>query len=119
MGTLTGHWAKSVAKVCQHKGCGFIFLFLGTVISLLLIPTPAWPQQNGSPGILPRAGINIQLPPAGSLRLDRGLAAWQDHRWWILGALAVVGAQVGLISFLAMVQFRKSRAQRELVKQIE
>ena len=119
MDTLAGQSAKRFTSACQQRACRFRFLFLGITAFLLLAPALAWPQQNDFPRILPRAGTSEQMLPADSVLLERELTAWEEHRWWILGALAVVGAQVGLISLLAVAQFRKSRAQRELVKEIE
>ena len=66
-----------------------------------------------------RWGIKESQLPFGSVLINHELTPWEKYRWWILGTLALLGAQAGLISFLTIAQIRKTRAERELAREVE
>lgn len=66
-----------------------------------------------------RWGIAERQLPADSVIINREPPAWRKYRWWILGALALLGAQAGLIFFLIVARVRRRRAERELANEVE
>ncbi len=66
-----------------------------------------------------RWGIEPSQVPFGSVLINHELTAWERYRWWILGTFALLGMQAGLISFLAVAQVRRIRAERELASEVE
>jgi hypothetical protein len=63
---------------------------------------------------LKRWGIDERLLPPGSLVKFRPLSMWDQYRWYIAGALAIILIQTMLIFGLMLQRTRRRRAEREV-----
>ena len=72
-----------------------------------LVPTIDWRQ-------LQRWGIDASRLPAGSNIQFRTATAWESYRRYIMGALAVVAAQLLLIAGLLVQRARRRRAEETI-----
>jgi PAS domain S-box-containing protein len=63
---------------------------------------------------LKRWGISESGLPSGSIVQFRPPSIWQQYRWYIIGALAIIGIEAVLIAGLLLHRARWRRAEREL-----
>ncbi|MGB7947603.1 MAG: sigma 54-interacting transcriptional regulator, partial [Candidatus Binatia bacterium] len=63
---------------------------------------------------LSRWGIDEKLLPAGTVVRFRAPSAWEQYRWYVIGALVVIAVQAALIVGLLLHRARRRRAEREL-----
>ena len=63
---------------------------------------------------LRRWNINESRLPPGSVVRFRSPSVWEQYRWYIIGALAIIAVQTGLIVGLLLHRARRRRAEREL-----
>ena len=67
---------------------------------------------------LVRWGLDERRLPPGSEVLYRHATLWQQYRWQLLGALAVIGIQAGLIGLLLVQRRRRREAQTRLAARL-
>ena len=65
-------------------------------------------------GALQRWGIREQDLPPGSTLLNRQPTVWESHKWYIIGGISVILAQVLLILELLWLRARRIKTEREL-----
>ena len=63
---------------------------------------------------LRRWGISESRLPTGSVVGFRSLSVWEQNRWYIIGALAIITVQAGLIVGMLLHRARRRRAEAEL-----
>jgi formate hydrogenlyase transcriptional activator len=63
---------------------------------------------------LRRWGISESRLPPGSIVDFRSLSVWEQYRWYIIGALAIIAVQTALIVGLLLHRARRRRAEAEL-----
>ena len=63
---------------------------------------------------LRRWGINESRLPPGSVVQFRSPSLWEQYRWYIIGALAIITVQASLIAGLLLHRARRRRAEAEL-----
>jgi formate hydrogenlyase transcriptional activator len=63
---------------------------------------------------LRRWGINETRLPQGSVIRFRSLSVWEQYRWYIIGALAIIAVQAVLIVGLLLHRARRRRAEAKL-----
>ena len=63
---------------------------------------------------LRRWGLNESRLPPGSVVRFRSPSVWEQYRWYIIGALAIIAVQAALIVGLLLHRARRRRAEAEL-----
>jgi ABC-type uncharacterized transport system substrate-binding protein len=64
---------------------------------------------------LKRWGISESRAPVGSMILNRVPSVWEEYRWWIVGAISLLGLQSALISMLLFHRKHRRLAEHGLV----
>jgi formate hydrogenlyase transcriptional activator len=80
---------------------------IGVLLSPQAVANVDWRQ-------LRRWGINESRLPKGSVVRFRSPSVWEQYRWYIIAALAIIAVQAALIAGLLLHRARRRRAEKEL-----